>query len=325
MNLEKILSKKITFITGKGGVGKSTISSALSYHLAKKGNRVLIIDADPAHSLPDTFGITKKVYGSSKTFSNECKLVRVYDDTNLDLLLLNPIVTRDRYVNSHRIMWLGELGKEIGFYSNLGRMSEFFTLSDALWKLYGRYDKIIIDNEPSAGTLDMIESIDGWIDGIENVNKYKPIFNLMLSSSIIDRELATEVRAIIYSQNGEVIAEYKRMLQAIKKVFTDKTQLEPIIISSPEDAVIRETYRLKKELEDTLTIQNNNIIFNKVMMDSANTEDQIGKIEKFKKESKVNCLIVPYINPSRVNLEDESSALLSLRTVADSIVTLGSN
>jgi len=47
---------KILFFTGKGGVGKSTISAASAWQLSKK-YRVLIVSLDPAHNLGDVFGV----------------------------------------------------------------------------------------------------------------------------------------------------------------------------------------------------------------------------------------------------------------------------
>ncbi len=319
MKLEELLNKKVIFITGKGGVGKSTTSSAIAYKLANEGNKVLIVDADPAHSLPDTFGITSKVYGDSKGFSGNNKLVKVYKDLDLDLLLLNPITSRKNFEGSHKIMWLAELGKKLGFYSNLSRMSEFFTLAHTLYNSFRKYDKIVIDNEPSAGTLDMIENIDGWINGLDNVNKYKMIFSLILSGGVIDKELTKEVKSIIYGQNGAIVDDYKKMLSSIKKLFTDKLILEPIIIASPEDAVIRETHRLRKELEERLNIPNKYVIFNKVITDGEVYEHQKTKIEEFQKEAGIKYLTIPYLDPKKVNLNDEKNASLVLEEIARSI------
>ena len=50
LNLPKIL-----FIGGKGGVGKSTISSAIALHLSKQNKKTLLISTDPAHNLSDIF------------------------------------------------------------------------------------------------------------------------------------------------------------------------------------------------------------------------------------------------------------------------------
>ncbi len=320
MELEKLFRKKVIFITGKGGVGKSTLSAAVANYLVQQGEKVLVIDADPAHSMPDVFGITERIYGSSEKFSDAVNsITQVYAGTSLDLLLLNPLEKRSQFKDTHRIMWLAELGKELGFYSNLGRMAEFFTLAHTLWKTFGAYDRFVIDNEPSAGTLDMIENIDGWIDGLENVKTYKPIFNLMFCSNLLDRELAREVKAIIYEQNGAVINSNKRMLEGVKKIFKNPNYLEPILISSPEDAVIRETHRLRKELEDRLGIPNRYVVFNKVDTDSASGENHRNKIKKFKGDSKTECYVVPYIGTEQVDLSNETTASQSLNLIANLI------
>ena len=47
---------KILFFTGKGGVGKSTMSAASAWQLSRK-YRVLIVSLDPAHNLGDVFGV----------------------------------------------------------------------------------------------------------------------------------------------------------------------------------------------------------------------------------------------------------------------------
>lgn len=318
-NLGELLSKKVIFVTGKGGVGKSTVSASLSYALAKEGKKVLTIDADPAHSLPDVFGVTEKVYGKSKQFSSDSKMVKVYDDVSLDLLLLNPVTKRSKFNASHRIMWIPEMGKELGFYSNLGRMSEFFTLADSLWKLFGRYDKFVIDNEPSAGTLDMIENIDGWIKGLDQVNKYKPLFTLMLSAGMLDKEVVQEVQSILYAANGAVVEDYKKMLRGVKGIFRDAKRFEPVIISAPEDAVIRETYRIKEELEERLDVPNRYIVFNKVMDSSPAFAVQQEKINRFQQESGTDCYVVPYLDPAKVNLQTAESAQEVLQEVAASI------
>ena len=48
---------RLLFFTGKGGVGKSTISAAAAWQLSQHA-RVLIVSLDPAHNLGDVFGVT---------------------------------------------------------------------------------------------------------------------------------------------------------------------------------------------------------------------------------------------------------------------------
>mgnify|MGYP001201854447 CR=1 FL=1 len=47
----------LVLFTGKGGVGKSTISAASALHHAQQGLRTLLVSSDPAHSTDDTLGI----------------------------------------------------------------------------------------------------------------------------------------------------------------------------------------------------------------------------------------------------------------------------
>ena len=44
---------KILFFMGKGGVGKSTLSTLTAIYLAKNGNKVLLTSLDPAHNLAE--------------------------------------------------------------------------------------------------------------------------------------------------------------------------------------------------------------------------------------------------------------------------------
>ncbi len=47
-------------ITGKGGVGKTTLSALLSHLYAREGRRVLAVDADPDANLAQAFGLSKE-------------------------------------------------------------------------------------------------------------------------------------------------------------------------------------------------------------------------------------------------------------------------
>ena len=50
-SIRTLASRKLLFVTGKGGVGKSTLSAALGLVLARSGKRVLLLELDPRESL----------------------------------------------------------------------------------------------------------------------------------------------------------------------------------------------------------------------------------------------------------------------------------
>ena len=59
LNERSSVKKVIAVVSGKGGVGKSTVTAMLAVAMARKGNRVGILDADiTGPSAPTAFGVT---------------------------------------------------------------------------------------------------------------------------------------------------------------------------------------------------------------------------------------------------------------------------
>ncbi len=57
---------RIILFSGKGGVGKTTVSAATGYKLSKLGYRTIVVSLDPAHSLADAFNISDEEKYSAK-------------------------------------------------------------------------------------------------------------------------------------------------------------------------------------------------------------------------------------------------------------------
>src|SRR3954452_8665144 len=53
--MEWLLDRRVVFFGGKGGVGKTTCSSAFALAASRRGRRVLLVSTDPAHSTSDIF------------------------------------------------------------------------------------------------------------------------------------------------------------------------------------------------------------------------------------------------------------------------------
>ncbi len=113
--MENRYAQKIA-ITGKGGVGKSTITAALALLTAQKGNKVLAIDADPDANLASALGIPIESQKLIVTIAKHKRLIEERTGAKVQqygqIFKLNPEVAdiADTYAYHHRGIDLVVLG-----------------------------------------------------------------------------------------------------------------------------------------------------------------------------------------------------------------------
>ncbi len=103
-------------ISGKGGVGKSTIAAALALTLAKNGKRVLALDADPDANFAQALGIPHNIQNTIVPISKQIALIEERTGAKVDtygkVFKLNPEVSdvADKYAFNHKGVSLLVLG-----------------------------------------------------------------------------------------------------------------------------------------------------------------------------------------------------------------------
>lgn len=103
-------------VSGKGGVGKSTVASIIALMKAETGNRVLALDADPDANLASSLGITRREQRQIVTISRQIDLIEERTGAKVgqygQVFRLNPDVSdvADNYSYRHRGVSLIVLG-----------------------------------------------------------------------------------------------------------------------------------------------------------------------------------------------------------------------
>ena len=131
MNELSSTKKVIAVLSGKGGVGKSFITSYLAVSLARKGYKVGVLDADvTGPSIPKAFGVTEKAYGENNL------IYPLKTKSGIRIMSANCLLDDD----SEPIIWRGVL---------LGNLVKQF-YEDVLW---GELDYLLIDMPPGTGDI----------------------------------------------------------------------------------------------------------------------------------------------------------------------------
>lgn len=162
--LNKYSSVKHVFavMSGKGGVGKSSITACLATALSQKGYQVGVMDADiTGPSIPTAFGIHSRAVGDGESIFPEVTAggVKVI---SLNLLLENP---------GDPVIWRGSL--------LAGVVKQFW--SDVRW---GELDYLLIDMPPGTGDvpLTVFQSIP--VDGILVVTSPQDLVSLIVTKAV---------------------------------------------------------------------------------------------------------------------------------------------
>jgi arsenite-transporting ATPase len=141
---------RILLYTGKGGVGKTSLSAATAVRCAELGYRTAVLSTDPAHSLGDSF--------DRRIGSHLVELAPNLWGQEIDLLSQMDQYwgTVQGYLNA-LLMWRGMdslVAEETAVLPGMEELSSLMQIT-ALAES-GQYDVIIIDAAPTSSTLQLL-------------------------------------------------------------------------------------------------------------------------------------------------------------------------
>ncbi len=162
-----LFDRRILFVGGKGGVGKTTVAASLALTAAKRGKRCLVVSTDPAHSLGDIFD---REIGSRETALAP----------GLNGLEIDPDSEADRYLATVkqnmrslvRPQLYGEIDRQMDLARHTPGAAEAAMLdrvADLMIDARGRQDLVVFDTAPTGHTLRLLslpEVMAAWTDGL---------------------------------------------------------------------------------------------------------------------------------------------------------------
>lgn len=254
----------VLFLGGKGGVGKTSVSSALALILSQAGRRVLLISTDPAHSLADAFAQPIAATPTSLT-------------TNLDAMELDPEQQVEAHINEVLVA-MKDLTKP-SMYPQIERQLKLSAQSPgtqeaALLEAMASwlddfqpagYDHLIFDTAPTGHTLRLLtlpEAMAAWTQGLlkhsESATRLQGVVDYLSASRqhspqhplAEPQQHGTQALSERQQQIAARLRQRQQLFQRARERIKDSKQTAIAFVLTPEKLPILETERAVTQLQD---------------------------------------------------------------------------
>jgi Mrp family chromosome partitioning ATPase len=156
------IKKVIAVVSGKGGVGKSLVTSLLAVNMNRAGKHSAILDADiTGPSIPRLFGIHEKALG------NEDGILPCKSKTGIDVMSINLLLEND----TDPVVWRGPV--------IAGTVKQFYT--DVIWR---DVDFMFVDMPPGTGDVPLTVFQSLPIAGIVVVTSPQDLVSMIVEKAV---------------------------------------------------------------------------------------------------------------------------------------------
>ena len=154
--------KVIAVVSGKGGVGKSLVTSLLASEMQRRGHNCAVLDADiTGPSIPKSFGITQHATGTDQY------LIPVTTHTGMQIMSINLILENE----TEPVVWRGPV--------IAGAVTQFWT--DVLW---GDVDYMFVDMPPGTGDVPLTVFQSLPVDGVIIVTTPQDLVSMIVAKAV---------------------------------------------------------------------------------------------------------------------------------------------
>ena len=161
-NPKSHVKKVIAVVSGKGGVGKSTVTSMLAEAMVKLGKKTAILDADiTGPSIPKAFGLHSQIEASDDG------MLPAVTDEGLKVMSINLLLPEE----TDPVLWRGPI---LG-----GAVKQFWT--DVCW---GDVDFMFVDMPPGTGDVPLTVFQSLPIDGILLVTSPQDLVSMIVAKAV---------------------------------------------------------------------------------------------------------------------------------------------
>ncbi len=221
---------KFLFFTGKGGVGKTSLSCATAIHLAGQDKQVLLVSTDPASNVGQVF---------EQTIGN--RITQIDTVRGLSALEINPQAAaqqyRERLIEPVRGVLPADIVKGIeeqlsgACTTEIAAFDEFTTLlTDA--ELVNRYDHIVFDTAPTGHTIRLLQLPGAWSGFIDKNPDGASCLGPLAGLEKQRQRYAAAVKALSDTERTRLVLVARAQKSTLDEVARTSKELAAIGLSS---------------------------------------------------------------------------------------------
>ena len=224
LNPKSTVKKVIAVVSGKGGVGKSTVTSMLAVAMAREGKRVGVLDADiTGPSVPTAFGV-KECQGA-----NEDGLYPALTRTGIQVMSINLLLDNP----ADPVVWRGPV--------IAGAVKQFWT--DVIWE---DVDYMFVDMPPGTGDVPLTVFQSLPVDGVIIVTSPQDLVSMIVNKAVKMADMM-HIPVLGFVENYSYLRcpDCGRKINVFGKSHLDEIAAQfnlPILAHLPIDPAVAEAY-----------------------------------------------------------------------------------
>ena len=223
LNPNASVKKVIAVVSGKGGVGKSTVTSMLAVAMAREGKRVGVLDADiTGPSAPTAFGVTE-CQGA-----DESGLYPALTRTGIQVMSINLLLENE----TDPVIWRGPVIS--------GVVQQFWT--DVLWNC----DYLFVDMPPGTGDVPLTVFQSLPVDGVIIVTSPQDLVSMIVAKAVkMANMMHIPVLGFVENYSYLRCPDCGRKISVFGKSHLDEIAAQfnlPILARLPIDPAVAEAY-----------------------------------------------------------------------------------
>ena len=223
-NAHSNVKKVIAVMSGKGGVGKSTVTSMLAVAMSRMGYQTAVLDADiTGPSIPKAFGLKEKIMG------NDDGMLPAVTKEGIKVMSINLLLPEE----TDPVLWRGPVVA--------GAVKQFWT--DVCW---GVVDYMFVDMPPGTGdvALTVFQSLP--IDGVILVTSPQDLVSMIVAKAVkMANMMKIPVLGLVENYSYLECPDCGKRISVFGKSHVDEVAAQfnlPVLARLPIDPNVAEAY-----------------------------------------------------------------------------------